>query len=226
MHYEGSPQQRLTKEHEYQDRETARAAALADDPSSLCRPWTGVDDLATVTVWQACCVAAGITYRQPVSDVSWAERFGRHFGGEAGERLKLALRLFEAIKVKKLWPQGRVVWHDFLAEVQVWPGARAAGRSPPKGQGGAKASGPTTRIHRGVSKRQNSLSAVFDLAIKDAPPGSHWPAVWEALVRIAKAPKPPLPLVGFVEGEGVQYIHDEGLKYLSREAFGRRHRKR
>jgi hypothetical protein len=87
----------------------------------------------------------------------------------------------------------------------------------------------TGRVHT-TKGRRSSLSAIISQAINRAADPTDWQSAWAALVDMASSGKPPPPLIGYVEGEGVQYKADKAggdgsPEYLAREAFRGRFRR-
>ena len=84
------------------------------------------------------------------------------------------------------------------------------------------ASHPGVAVHR-TSRRSNPLDGPLALAKQRAADPSSWQSVWAELVRLAESEEPPIPLIGFVEGEGVKYrnLSDQGeeIEFLNREAL-------
>lgn len=81
---------------------------------------------------------------------------------------------------------------------------------------------PSTSV-RSTTTRKNGLSAIIKIAIQNAPDPDDPSSAWFQLVAMAQEkPKPVLPLIGYVEGEGVQYQDGEEVKWLSRKNFGDR----
>jgi hypothetical protein len=39
------------------------------------------------------------------------------------------------------------------------------------------------------------------------------------MVRLAETPNPPAPLIGYVEGEGIKYQADKGVKFFTKGAL-------
>lgn len=74
-------------------------------------------------------------------------------------------------------------------------------------------------------RRVNVLSGVIKRAEALAGDGSTWSDVWNALVQLAQSPSRPRPLLGYVEGEGIKYEGPQGVEFLSREAFSKRHKR-
>ena len=78
--------------------------------------------------------------------------------------------------------------------------------------------------HR-VQRRDNPLAAALTQAKGNALDARSWQSAWAALVALAEQPSRPAPLLGYVEGEGVQYRVDdseEPVAYLTRDAFRKR----
>jgi len=78
-------------------------------------------------------------------------------------------------------------------------------------------------------RRSTPLDGPLALAKQCAADPSSWQSVWAELVRLAESEKPPSPLLGFVEGEGVKYRNlseqGDGIEFLSREALRARLRR-
>ena len=83
----------------------------------------------------------------------------------------------------------------------------------------------TSSAGHSLKRRADPLAAVLAEAKRQALDPADWQSVWAALVKLAESVSRPAPLVGYVEGEGVQYRTDDAAKpvdYLSREAFRKR----
>lgn len=88
----------------------------------------------------------------------------------------------------------------------------------------AAAPAPAAETHQ-TKRRADPLAAVLTLAARQAADAADWQSVWAALVALAQSPGRPAPLVGYVEGEGVQYRADDvgqPVRYLTRSAFRKR----
>lgn len=80
-----------------------------------------------------------------------------------------------------------------------------------------------TLAHR-VVNRSDPLAAVIEKAKGAAVDRDDYQSVWAALVEIVKT-DPPAPVVGYVPGEGVQYMRDDGseeLRYFKKDALRKR----
>lgn len=76
-----------------------------------------------------------------------------------------------------------------------------------------------------LKRRTDPLTAVLAQARGQAVDGNDWQSVWAALVALATPPTRPAPLLGYVEGEGVQYRVDSAAQpvgYLTRDALRKR----
>lgn len=79
-----------------------------------------------------------------------------------------------------------------------------------------------------VKRRADPLAAVLAEAKRKALDQTDWHSVWAALTKLAESADRPPPLLGYVEGEGVQYRVDDAAKpvaYLTREALRGRFRR-
>lgn len=76
-----------------------------------------------------------------------------------------------------------------------------------------------------VETRINTLSAVIATAKKSAldPDDAH--SHWAAFVKLAQSDKPPSPLIGFADEEGVKYQGELAVEFLTRRNFLRRIRR-
>lgn len=80
------------------------------------------------------------------------------------------------------------------------------------------------KTHR-TKRRAAPLAAVLNEAKRQALDSTDWHSVWAALAELAKSASRPAPLLGYVEGEGVQYQTDseaQPVGYLTRDAFRKR----
>jgi hypothetical protein len=80
-----------------------------------------------------------------------------------------------------------------------------------------------------TKRRADPLAAVLDLAARQALDSTDWQSVWAALVALAQHASRPAPLLGYVEGEGVQYRADDADQpagYLTRDAFRKRFKRK
>ena len=103
--------------------------------------------------------------------------------------------------------------------------ATKAGESLNEPAPGAVAASGTHKVRR----RADPLAAVLKLAGRDALDGTDWQSVWAALVALAEPATRPPPLLGYVEGEGVQYRADDAdqpAAYLTREALRKRFKRK
>lgn len=118
---------------------------------------------------------------------------------------------------------------DFLDTVEVteldaWLRA-SVGYGFPKAEGAAAPTAAADAVHaqtHTIKRRTDPLAAVLTLAEQQAVDAKDWQSVWAALVALALPATRPAPLLGYVEGEGVQYRADDPDQpagYLSREAF-------
>lgn len=76
-----------------------------------------------------------------------------------------------------------------------------------------------------TKRRADRLAAVLTVAKRQALDPADWQSIWAALVKLAEPVSRPAPLLGYVEGEGVQYRTDDSeqpVAYLTRNAFRRR----
>lgn len=118
-----------------------------------------------------------------------------------------------------------------VTELDAWLRA-SAGYGFPKAEGAAvpaaAADGGRAQAHA-LKRRSDPLAAVLTLAEGHAVDAKDWQSVWAALVALAESPTRPAPLLGYVEGEGVQYRADDAdqpASYLSREALRARFRRK
>ncbi|RLK36105.1 hypothetical protein C7417_3880 [Cupriavidus plantarum] len=77
------------------------------------------------------------------------------------------------------------------------------------------------KIHR-TAARRHALTAVLEDAKNTAKDASDYHSVWAELVRKADSEGRPAPLLGYVEGEGVKYQTDNGVKFLTKDALRKR----
>jgi hypothetical protein len=80
---------------------------------------------------------------------------------------------------------------------------------------------PLLRVRK---SRTDPLTAVVELAIQTAPDPSDPTSAWIQLARMAQvSPEPQVPLIGYVEGEGVKWqVVGGDVEFLDRDAFGAR----
>lgn len=77
------------------------------------------------------------------------------------------------------------------------------------------------RIHRSPGRRHR-LAHIIAAAKEATTQPDNYHAVWDELVRIAEQPKPPAPLIGYVDSEGVKYRSDTDkvpVKFFTKEAL-------
>jgi len=95
----------------------------------------------------------------------------------------------------------------------------AAPPVPSEARGALKAEAPQKRS---TKHRAGPLDAVLSEAKRQAVDPTDWLSVWAALVALAEPATRPSPLMGYVEGEGVQYRTDNAgspVGYLTRDAL-------
>ena len=77
-------------------------------------------------------------------------------------------------------------------------------------------------VAAGGRVRTSQLDAVIQAAKKKALDPSDWHSVWAQLGEMAQSSARPLPLLGYVEGEGLKYTKDDAegsTAFLSKDAF-------
>lgn len=81
--------------------------------------------------------------------------------------------------------------------------------------------------HR-LESRAHPMSAVIAKAADAAVDRHDYQSVWSSLVGIAQSPAPPRPVIGYVDGEGVQYQTSESdePKYYTKDALRKRMNRR
>ena len=93
--------------------------------------------------------------------------------------------------------------------------------SPPAAPPVLSPAAVTSARHKS-KRRADPLAAVLAEAKRQALDPKDWQSVWAALVKLAEPASRPPPLVGYAEGEGVQYRVDDPARpvnYLNREAL-------
>jgi len=133
-------------------------------------------------------------------------------------------RLFQGAKEKQRNLQG---WADYAkekgAKVHSWI-ERYLDRSSGAESHDQASSMPLEQLELrgGQPKSRNAphtniLRAVIDIAKKNAVKPDDHQSVWAALTSLADSDKRPPPLLGFVDGEGVKYQNDDGVKFLTKK---------
>ena len=80
---------------------------------------------------------------------------------------------------------------------------------------------PMPRKVTPIGRRSNILDRVIADARKAAREPNDYQQAWGELVRMARLPGPPFPLLEYVDGE-IKYDGESGPKFLSKEALRRR----
>ncbi|MGT2509774.1 hypothetical protein [Cupriavidus basilensis] len=75
-----------------------------------------------------------------------------------------------------------------------------------------------TAMHR-IRTRAHALRAVIEAAKVNAAACDDYHSVWATLVLLAEGENRPAPLLGYVEGEGVKYQTDKGIKFFTKDAL-------
>lgn len=148
------------------------------------------------------------------------------FGLEPAERARVE-------RLARLWhsrPEHASLTRATPARFAEW--AKAKGVAPAWLADIVKPAGepaqPAAKLHK-PRRRADPLAAVIVLAERQAADATDWQSVWACLVELAQSRDRPAPLLGYVEGEGVQYQADDPVspvEYLSREALRQRFKRR
>lgn len=142
-----------------------------------------------------------------------------HLSGHGPLRAIRAMDLLQPDEALVSLPEFRA-WAEGLGwpMPEAFPGASA----PAPAAGPVPAVAPKT--HK-TKRRADSLAAVLAEAERNALDSTDWQSAWAALVKLAEPASRPAPLLGYVEGEGVQFRTDDAeqpVGYLKREAFRKR----
>lgn len=73
--------------------------------------------------------------------------------------------------------------------------------------------------HSTTPTRTHALDAVISKAKETAADAADYHSVWAALVALAGNGKPPAPLIGFAEGEGVKYQGVNDVEFFTKNAL-------
>lgn len=80
---------------------------------------------------------------------------------------------------------------------------------------------PSVRSHKLENKR-HALDHIFAAAESHAGDPANYLSVWAEMVGMAQSANIPSPLIGYVEGEGIKYQTDTGVKFFTRNALRKR----
>ncbi|CAJ0873876.1 hypothetical protein R77569_02566 [Ralstonia mannitolilytica] len=81
----------------------------------------------------------------------------------------------------------------------------------------AQQNGKTIHVPR--TRRRHALGHVIGKAKHAANEPDNYLSVWPELMRLAEQDEPPAPLLGYVDGEGVKYQTDNGIKFFTKDAL-------
>ncbi len=81
------------------------------------------------------------------------------------------------------------------------------------------ADAPTRTVRRKLKSKRHALEHVIVIAKNAASEPDSYLSVWPVMVRLAETPNPPAPLIGYVEGEGIKYQADKGVKFFTKGAL-------
>lgn len=164
-------------------------------------------------------MARGTHAKSPEQVIAWAKSIGHAIPEDLIAALETRARRVQALEVSAAISAGDV--GPPVAPVAPPPLVAPPVVPAPKVEQSA------TQAHK-LKRRADSLTAVLAEAEQKALDSTQWQSVWAALVNMAESASRPAPLMGYVEGEGVQFRIDdaeEPVRYLSREAFRSRFRR-
>lgn len=116
---------------------------------------------------------------------------------------------------------------DSPAPAREGPSFSDAHSSDPSSTAEKKRTHPQKDVdaRRPLSTRGNSLTAIIEMAKSLAVDPSDTHSVWAALIELANWNNRPAPLVGYVDGEGVKWVVDGAVKFLTRRNLADRLRR-
>lgn len=121
------------------------------------------------------------------------------------------------------WCQTKGINTDWLSALSEGSPVIAA---PVKVKPTRNESGTQSVTTHKIETRTNALTAAISKAIESALCPNDVHSIWAAFVAMAEAKNRPLPLLGYVETEGVKYQDESGVAFITKENFLRRVRRR
>jgi len=203
----------MLAKHRREDDASDRARAAAAASEFLAPSWDDYSLTSVMTVRKAVALSCGINPAQAwVIDHPAGDGAALAAVKEARERMKYLQHGHDMAPGEEI-PLEELAGH---AERLRW---RLPARFPRAGGGeptGQKEAGKTVHL---AKRRTSPLDAVIKRAQSEAQDGGDWQSVWAVLVSLAQSKDRPVPLIGYVEGEGVQWRVGDDVQYLNKDAF-------